>query len=176
MTTRQFIDFLAAGESAAAKETLENVISAKAFEALDDYKKQIAQSLFGGNQISEETISESRIKDIKNKLQEETLDNLTEDDVYFLESLDDENLQLVTELSSDHVLTYVRKAARDAGSNLVRGNLGKVAKRFKGIKKATSIYGSKSNERGQFTSKHGTTRATRVDNIGQLAGHSKFKN
>ena len=39
MTTRQFIDLLAAGESAAAKETLENVLSAKAFEALDVYKE-----------------------------------------------------------------------------------------------------------------------------------------
>ena len=48
METRQFIDQLAAGESAAAKETLENLISNKAFEALDDYKKQIASSIFNG--------------------------------------------------------------------------------------------------------------------------------
>lgn len=48
MDTRQFIDQLAAGESAAAKETLENLISNKAFETLDEYKKQIASGIFNG--------------------------------------------------------------------------------------------------------------------------------
>ena len=56
MDTRQFIDQLAAGESAAAKETLENLISNKAFEALDEYKKQIASSVF--NNGSEESDTE----------------------------------------------------------------------------------------------------------------------
>ncbi len=48
MDTRQFIDQLAAGESADAKETLENLISNKAFETLDEYKKQIASGIFNG--------------------------------------------------------------------------------------------------------------------------------
>ena len=55
MDTRQFIDQLAAGESAAAKETLENLISNKAFEALDEYKKQMASSIFGGKEEETET-------------------------------------------------------------------------------------------------------------------------
>ena len=46
METRQFIDQLAAGDSSAAKETLENLLSAKAFESLDAYKKDIASSIF----------------------------------------------------------------------------------------------------------------------------------
>lgn len=50
MDTRQFIDQLAAGESAAAKETLENALSARAFDALDEYKKQMASGIFGGSQ------------------------------------------------------------------------------------------------------------------------------
>jgi hypothetical protein len=54
MDTRQFIDLLAAGENAAAKETLENALSSKAFEALDDYKKQIASGIFGGEFTEEE--------------------------------------------------------------------------------------------------------------------------
>jgi hypothetical protein len=48
MDTRQFIDQLAAGESSPAKETLENLLSAKAFESLDNYKKEIAASVFTG--------------------------------------------------------------------------------------------------------------------------------
>ena len=60
MDTRQFIDQLAAGESAAAKETLENLISNKAFEALDEYKKQIASGIFNGE--SEESNTETEIE------------------------------------------------------------------------------------------------------------------
>lgn len=54
MTTRQFIDLLAAGESAAAKETLENLISNKAFEALDVYKKEMASGIFNGGKTEEQ--------------------------------------------------------------------------------------------------------------------------
>jgi len=50
---RQFIDQLASGESSAAKESLENMISSKAFEALDVYKKEMASSIFGGSQVEE---------------------------------------------------------------------------------------------------------------------------
>ena len=63
MTTRQFIDQLAAGESALAKETLENIISSKAFEALDAYKKEIAVGIFGGqSDETEEEIEEQEIE------------------------------------------------------------------------------------------------------------------
>jgi hypothetical protein len=55
MTTREFIDQLAAGESAAAKETLENLISNRAFEALDEYKKQMAAGIFSGDKKEEQT-------------------------------------------------------------------------------------------------------------------------
>lgn len=62
MTTRQFIDLLAAGESAAAKETLENVLSAKAFEALDVYKKEMASGIFNGGKIESEEQSEEEVE------------------------------------------------------------------------------------------------------------------
>ena len=55
--TRQFIDQLAAGESSAAKESLENMISTKAFEALDSYKKEMASSIFGGQKETTEAQS-----------------------------------------------------------------------------------------------------------------------
>jgi len=53
-STRQFIDQLAAGETSAAKETIANNLSSRAFEALDSYKKQIASTIFGGSK--EETV------------------------------------------------------------------------------------------------------------------------
>jgi hypothetical protein len=46
MDTRTFIDSLASGNSAEAKEALSNLISAKAFDALEARKIEIAQNLF----------------------------------------------------------------------------------------------------------------------------------
>lgn len=47
MTTR-IIDLIAAGESAQAKDALNDLLSAKAFEALDAHKKEYATTVFGG--------------------------------------------------------------------------------------------------------------------------------
>lgn len=52
---RQFIDNLAAGNNSEAKESIENAISSKAFDALDNYKKQIAQNVFN-DKSQEETV------------------------------------------------------------------------------------------------------------------------
>jgi hypothetical protein len=51
MITSTFIDQLAAGQAADAKETLSNLLSTRAFEALDTRKQELAATLFGG-QIS----------------------------------------------------------------------------------------------------------------------------
>jgi len=48
METTQFIDQLVAGKSAQAKETLTDILSAKAFNALENRKIEIAKSSFGG--------------------------------------------------------------------------------------------------------------------------------
>ena len=50
MTTETFINQLAAGQAADAKETLADLLSARAFEALDARKQELATSLFGGQQ------------------------------------------------------------------------------------------------------------------------------
>lgn len=55
---RQFIDQIAAGHSADAKESLENILSGKAFESLDMYKKEIASSIFGGIEEAKECDTE----------------------------------------------------------------------------------------------------------------------
>ena len=53
MITSTFIDQLAAGQAADAKETLSNLLSTRAFEALDTRKQELAATLFGG-QVEEE--------------------------------------------------------------------------------------------------------------------------
>ncbi len=51
MTTETFINQLASGQAADAKETLADLLSARAFEALDARKQEISTALFGGQQV-----------------------------------------------------------------------------------------------------------------------------
>lgn len=44
---RNFIDLVAQGENATAKEALDELLSARAFEALDAKKQEIGATLFG---------------------------------------------------------------------------------------------------------------------------------
>jgi len=46
METSQFIDQLSAGNAAEAKETLNNLLSTRAFESLDAKKVELAKSIF----------------------------------------------------------------------------------------------------------------------------------
>ena len=50
MNISQFIDDVVAGNASTAKESLNDILSAKAFENIDNQKKELARSLFGGNQ------------------------------------------------------------------------------------------------------------------------------
>ena len=54
METSQFIDQLSAGNSAEAKDTLNNLLSARAFESLDAKKMELAKSMFTGKEDSVE--------------------------------------------------------------------------------------------------------------------------
>jgi hypothetical protein len=58
MDTRQFIDLLGAGQSSEAKSALEDLISAKAFEALEAKKQEIGSTLFNGREQELETQEE----------------------------------------------------------------------------------------------------------------------
>lgn len=67
MDISQFIDNVVAGNAAAAKENLNDILSARAFEAIDGQKKELAKSLFGGN--SEE--SETEVQNTEDEVTEE---------------------------------------------------------------------------------------------------------
>jgi hypothetical protein len=54
METSQFIDQLSAGNSAEAKDTLNNLLSTRAFESLDAKKVELAKSIFTGKEDSVE--------------------------------------------------------------------------------------------------------------------------
>ena len=56
MSTTQFIDELASGNASGAKDILNDMLSARAFEALEGRKVQIAQNIFNGSQVQEEEV------------------------------------------------------------------------------------------------------------------------
>lgn len=58
MQTSEFIDQLAAGNVSSAKDMLNDLLSSRAFEALETRKVQLAQNIFNGGQ-SEETPEEA---------------------------------------------------------------------------------------------------------------------
>jgi hypothetical protein len=55
-----FINSIAAGDNVTAKEELEELLSSKAFDALQGRKQEIASTLFGGEQ--EEEYSDEEIE------------------------------------------------------------------------------------------------------------------
>ena len=54
MNAQDFINSVATGNAVEAKDTLNNLLSARAFEALETKKVEIAQTLFGGSQEQEQ--------------------------------------------------------------------------------------------------------------------------
>ena len=54
METSQFIDQLTDGNASEAKDTLNNLLSARAFESLDAKKIELAKSIFTGKEDSVE--------------------------------------------------------------------------------------------------------------------------
>lgn len=69
MDISQFINNVVAGNAAIAKQTLNDILSAKAFEAIDGQKKELAKNLFGGN--SETTEDNVEIQNTEDEVTEE---------------------------------------------------------------------------------------------------------
>ena len=59
MELKDIINNIAAGDSAAAKEGIENVLSAKAFDALQGRKQEMATTLFGGKEQGDEEVTDN---------------------------------------------------------------------------------------------------------------------
>ena len=58
MDIQDIINNIAVGENSAAKEGLENALSAKAFDALQGRKQEIAATLYGGQEQEPEEDAE----------------------------------------------------------------------------------------------------------------------
>jgi hypothetical protein len=61
MDARQVIDMLGAGQNAEAKDALEELLSARAFDALEAKKQDVASALFNGR-TEEQPESEDHVE------------------------------------------------------------------------------------------------------------------
>ena len=96
MDIQDIINNIAAGENNAAKEGLEHVLSAKAFDALQGYKQEIAATLYGGQEQESE---------------EDTDYEEDEEEVAYAESVEhDDNQEQLDELSKATLKNYEKKS------------------------------------------------------------------
>lgn len=95
MDIQEIINNIAAGDNLAAKEGLENALSAKAFDALQDYKKEIAATLYAGQEQESE----------------EDTDHEEDEEVAYAEEVEhDGEQEQLDELSHTTLKRYTNKA------------------------------------------------------------------
>ena len=62
MDVKNFIDSVASGNAVGAKESLNDLLSTRAFEAIDAKKIELAQSLFADNEVEVQDTEETTEK------------------------------------------------------------------------------------------------------------------
>jgi len=133
MNIQEIINNIASGENLVAKEGLENVLSAKAFDALQGYKQEIAATLYGGQEQGPE---------------EDTDHEEDEEEGAYAEGVEQEDSDQLDEVSLDTAAKVYKKRADNAYSNQSNSNVDKqvksrevIGKRFglKGKQMAKSI-------------------------------------
>jgi hypothetical protein len=134
MELKDIVNNIAAGDSAAAKEGIENVLSAKAFDALQGRKQEMAATIFGGQEQSDEEV--------------------TDDEEAYAEEVEYDGEQL-DELSKATLSSYAKKAVGDYGStSREEGEAGstrygseRLDKRERGIDRAIDKLASKKTKK-----------------------------
>ena len=89
MDAQVFIQKVAAGEAGDAKDTLTDMLSSKAFEALDARKQEIARTLYGETpDVEVQDTADSEVEDEELLTQEEFIALSDEDQELYLEALE----------------------------------------------------------------------------------------
>ena len=111
MDISQFINDVAAGNAAQAQEGLNDILSTRAFEAIDARKKELAQTIFGGTpeEIEVQDTADTPMED--ELLTQEEFDALSEEDQeLYLEQL--EELDEVSQKTA--IKAFVTRAGRES--------------------------------------------------------------
>lgn len=107
MNTETFIGKVASGEAAEAKDILSDLLSNRAFEALDMKKQEIARTIYGGeDQVEVQDTADSEIEEDELLTQEE-FDALSEEDQELYEEVEQ-----LDELSKETLGKYVKKRVK----------------------------------------------------------------
>jgi hypothetical protein len=78
MNTKTFIDKVASGEANEAKDIINDILSSRAFEALDAKKVEIAQSLYNNEEVEVQNTADTPMED--ELLTQEEFDALSDED------------------------------------------------------------------------------------------------
>ena len=114
---RQFIDMIGSGDNISAKDLVDSILSARAFETLELKKQDLASTLFSG--VTDAGVSEPVT------VGEETefnLEDFTPEEIE--EFIMSEDFEQLDELSKEKLGKYVKSATVDARINgIVQGKL-----------------------------------------------------
>lgn len=113
MDTQRFLQQVASGEALQAKETLNDILSARAFEALDTKKQDIAKALYSnGEDIEVQDTADSEIEEDELLTQEEFESLSEEDQELYLEALEQLDEVGDTPAGREALGKYVKKRAK----------------------------------------------------------------
>jgi phosphatidate phosphatase PAH1 len=143
MNTQEFIQKVAAGEASEAKDILNDILSSRAFETLDEKKQQIAQSLYSnGEDIEVQDTADTPMED--ELLTQEEFDELSEEDqelyLEYVNQLDEVSLGLATKAYKKRAdKAYDSENPKDINKQTDQHN--RIIKKFgdKGRKAVTSV-------------------------------------
>jgi hypothetical protein len=126
MDIKQFIQNAAEGNAVQAKETLDNILSARAFESLDAKKQEIAQSLYNnGEEIEVQDTADTPMED--ELLTQEEFDALSEED----QELYLEALEQLDELSKTTLRNYLKGSRAENQGSL--GSAGRMSDKARSL-------------------------------------------
>ena len=112
MNTESFIQKVASGEAAEAKDTLSDLLSNRAFEALDMKKQEIARTIYGGeDQVEVQDTADSEIEE-DDLLTQEEFDALSEEEQELYEEVEQLDEIGDTPAGKKALGSYVKKRAK----------------------------------------------------------------
>ena len=109
MDVNQFIQNVISGNAVEAKESLNDILSSRAFTSLDEYKKEIAQKLYATEEdVEVQNTADSEIEE-DDLLTQEEFDSLSEEDQQmYLEALEQ-----LDELSKTTLRNYLKGSRQE---------------------------------------------------------------
>ena len=136
MSTTQFIDELAAGNASGAKDMLNDMLSARAFEALEGRKIEIAQNIFNGSQVQEEQFN------LEDYSLEELIEFMVSEEFEQLDELSKKTLRGYLKGSKSEAESQLRGDVSDKAASLGRTQQDKDDARYEGGKLAKRKLGA----------------------------------